>query len=1324
MTLIFLLYLLILTVSAVGPEYYVSIDTVNGYPTGSLPSIITSPVELTGKFSAKNAAGHENQYGVIIYWGDGTYTRWHWTDPGNASPYLDWNPLNPNAKDFSGTYNTNPDGAPGKEHNYASEGTYTITVKFFHQQEPGKDSEVATFSITVHLVVPAISITKSGPAYAHEGDAITYAYTVSNTGNCPLSDVSVVDDLGITIDYISGDENGNNLLDLTENWIFHATYTVPTPSGDITNIATATGKASGRTVSDSASWTVSILHPGIKVTKSADKTVAYKGDTITYTIKITNTGDCALYDVELVDTLLGTIWTGVLDVGESRTFTPTYTVKAGDPDPLVNAATASGEDSLGLEVTDYATAQVDLISKKYKLTVHTAGLGTHITNVYDGSNVLGTATDAAPYEGWFDEGSEINLDVDSPVTDSLTRFVFTQWSGDSTGTARPIIMVMDSDKSITANYKTQYYLTVNTNPAEVLTLNPATVSGGGWYDGGDTATVDAIQNVDKAAGQSRYDFRSWTGASPTGEGNKATVIMDAPKTATANYQLQYRVTFYTNPPSGTITVDGMIKNNSESEFYDEGASLTVAASAPADYGFSSWTVTGGVTVADYSMQTTSMNIGGAGSLTANFIVNTVSIIITSNPVTGVGFVKVDGVSYATPVIFSWLIGSTHELEAISIVPGPTGTRYVWTGWSDGGAQSHVYTVPSVSETLTAYFSVQHYLTVISPHDTPGGSGWYDEGATAYATLETGTVMENGVQYVFTGWSGDASGTGLISNPIIMSGPKTAVANWMAEFYTVTFDKSPRQGIIRVDDTVYTSLPVVLHWAPGSSHEVVVPEIEEAGGTRYVFREWSDGSMQASRTIVADTPGAVYIAYYNVQYRLTVYSDYGVTTGSGWYDEGAEAVFSVSPTVVRDESEGIEYSFKGWVGSGAGAYYTGPDNPARVVMTGPVEETAQWEPSMYYLKVVSEYGDPYGSGWYPPNSEARFGVNTPVSHGNGTLRVFLNWSGDISLWEPEGTLLMVKPYTVIAYWDTQYLVVYNTTAPNGVLLSIPRVPQTLPPGFNVYATYYSAGSSVEVGPAPETVYGAEDTRYCFEGWAIDGKHATSNVNLAFTVDKPLNISVAYGTEILLTVNMVGVSQPYTARLTVEKSPAYIFDITPASPFREWVRKDTAVTLTVSSPNKIGHGEWAVFREWSGDAQGFQRTVSLKVSGPTTVNAVFFAVNPVAQSIPYSLLTGIVSIVLSRLIRRRREEEPRERWRYSPTLGIMSLVAVLAVAAVVSSSVAMGYGINVGELPDFTNWAVVFTAIEAVVFLAGTLLATRLAYLRKVEIPAIYPNPYGV
>jgi uncharacterized repeat protein (TIGR01451 family) len=145
---------------------------------------------------------------------------------------------------------------------------------------------------------------------------------------------------------------------------FTVSFTVPIPSGDITNTVTASGQDPlGLIVTDTASWTVDVLHPAIAIDKSADKVQAHAGDIITYTITVTNTGDTPLFNVIVTDTLLGTITIGFLDVGDSVTLTLTYTVNAGDPDPLVNTATASGQDILGEEVTASDTWSVDLIAK-------------------------------------------------------------------------------------------------------------------------------------------------------------------------------------------------------------------------------------------------------------------------------------------------------------------------------------------------------------------------------------------------------------------------------------------------------------------------------------------------------------------------------------------------------------------------------------------------------------------------------------------------------------------------------------------------------------------------------------------------------------------------------------------------------------------------------------------------------------------------------------------------------------------------------------------------------------------------------------------------
>jgi uncharacterized repeat protein (TIGR01451 family) len=261
---------------------------------------------------------------------------------------------------------TNNNGCIDPDETWTFQATYTVqagdpdplvntaTVSSDADDPDTSDNE-ATW--TVDILHPAIDVSKSCPQYAHEGDTISYTMTVKNTGDTPLSNVMVTDSLlGIIF---------TGSLAVGEEMTFDVPFTVPTPSDDITNTVTASGEDPlGLTVTDTAQCTVDVLHPAIAIDKSADKVTARAGDTITYTIIVTNTGDTPLYDVSVTDTLLGTFSIGTLGVGQSVTITPapTYTVNAGDPDPLVNTATASGKDVLDMEVTAEDTASVDLIA--------------------------------------------------------------------------------------------------------------------------------------------------------------------------------------------------------------------------------------------------------------------------------------------------------------------------------------------------------------------------------------------------------------------------------------------------------------------------------------------------------------------------------------------------------------------------------------------------------------------------------------------------------------------------------------------------------------------------------------------------------------------------------------------------------------------------------------------------------------------------------------------------------------------------------------------------------------------------------------------------
>ncbi|MEM2614378.1 MAG: hypothetical protein QXO15_09195 [Nitrososphaerota archaeon] len=123
-------------------------------------------------------------------------------------------------------------------------------------------------------------------------------------------------------------------------------------------------------------------------------------------------------------------------------------------------------------------------------------------------------------------------------------------------------------------------------------------------------------------------------------------------------------------------------------------------------------------------------------------------------------------------------GESVTITVEKIIGGEEGVRYVFVGWSDG--------IKDVQRTITmnkpveihANYKTQYYFTVISDYGRGHGSGWYDEGSYAIASVDEKEI-DIGFPYimVFKRWTGDASGEDLKSNPVIMDAPKKAIALW-------------------------------------------------------------------------------------------------------------------------------------------------------------------------------------------------------------------------------------------------------------------------------------------------------------------------------------------------------------------------------------------------------------------------------------------------------------------------------------------------------------------------------------------------------------------
>lgn len=158
---------------------------------------------------------------------------------------------------------------------------------------------------------------------------------------------------------------------------------------------------------------------------------------------------------------------------------------------------------------------------------------------------------------------------------------------------------------------------------------------------------------------------------------------------------------------------------------------------------------------------------------------------------------------------------------------------------------------------------------------------------------------------------------------------------------VTLDAKPSNAIVTLDGVDYTGgqFPKVFTWNTGSTHTLKVNATIEAGnGMRYVFVQWSDGSKDTSRTVTA-SEAASYTATFKTQYELQVVSDLGDPQGSGWYDAGSQATFSVTtPQPERGffGTLGGKSAFQRWTGDSTDSTPT-----ASVQMDGPKTVTAQW-----------------------------------------------------------------------------------------------------------------------------------------------------------------------------------------------------------------------------------------------------------------------------------------------------------------------------------------------------------------------------------------------
>lgn len=355
----------------------------------------------------------------------------------------------------------------------------------------------------------------------------------------------------------------------------------------------------------------------------------------------------------------------------------------------------------------------------------------------------------------------------------------------------------------------------------------------------------------------RYTFSKWSDQS-TSISDTVTVATGT-TTYTANFDTSYLLTTAASPSAeGSVGV-GTASPTGDGYYPASTVVNLTATPASSGYKFVNWTGN----VADANNASTTVTMSAPESVTANFAENDVNVTVGTS-VAGLSY-TVDSVPFTASHQFTWQVGTLHTIATTS-PQGSNGTRYTFTGWSDGLGISHQVTASSSVTSYTASFSTSYLLTVgVTPSTTYGTvgvsststpvSGYYPAGAQVTLTATPASVT-----YKFVNWTGTTTTT---TNPltVTMNSPVSETANFTLNQISVTVGTNVSGLSFSVDGTTYTASKM-LTWTIGDMHTIATttPQILAASGG-YAFSSWSD-SGAISHTVTAAAATTSYTATFN------------------------------------------------------------------------------------------------------------------------------------------------------------------------------------------------------------------------------------------------------------------------------------------------------------------------------------------------------------------------------------------------------------------------------------------------------------------------------
>jgi hypothetical protein len=490
----------------------------------------------------------------------------------------------------------------------------------------------------------------------------------------------------------------------------------------------------------------------------------------------------------------------------------------------------------------------------------------------------GTATGGGTYHA----GASVTIKA-SPFTGH--RFInwTDQYTGSIVSSSSNYTFVLNTNKSLVANYSINQYTITTTAVNGSITKNPDQLD----YNHGSSLQLTAVPKAG-------YSFTSWSGDT-IATSNPLTIKILSNKKMTANFTAIPAATYTINITSN----NGTVTKSPNTPSYTSGTNVQLTASPIAGYLFSSWS---GDTIA------TSNPINIKVNKNKNFTANFTIIPIVSYTLNTIG---INGAIALNPSQLTYNSGASVELTA---TPNAGYTFSSWTG--DTTATSNPLIIgmnanKNITGNFTAIPPATFTLNITSNNGTVTKSPniiAFEDGATVKITATPS------VGYTFTSWSGDTIAT---TNPLslVMSSNKNITANFTAiPIVTYTLTTNATNGTV-------TKNPNQTNYNTGSTVQLTATPAEG-----YTFSSWSgDATGSANPLSVAMSANKNITANFTiipiVTYTLTT------TATNGTVAKSPNQVNYTSGTSVQlTATAAADYRFGSWTGDA-----TGSTNPLSVNM---------------------------------------------------------------------------------------------------------------------------------------------------------------------------------------------------------------------------------------------------------------------------------------------------------------------------------------------------------------------------------------------------------